>query len=126
NNAGVEIKSAADGTLTIGGFTTVLTVTMTRPADTTAYAAGDQVSNSTSAPTILTFAGAARVSGGTGVITHVWITDSVAAATLPDLELWLFDTTATPNNDNAAFAPSDATSNTIVAVVHLGTTATMV
>lgn len=117
-----QIKSAADGTTLVGGFTTVITTTMTRPADTNIYAAGDQVSNSTTAPTIITFANAARVSGGTGVIVGATITDSVLGSPLPDLELWLFDTTATPNNDNAAFAPTDGVANTVVAVIHLSAT----
>lgn len=89
----------------------------TRPSDTTAYAAGDVVSDSTSAPTVITFSNATKESGGFGTLVHAICIDSANVATKPDLELWLFDTTVTPDNDNAAFTPTDAELLTLVGVI---------
>jgi hypothetical protein len=38
-------------------------------------------------------------------------------ATKPDLQLWLFDTAPTPPNDNAAFAPTAAEIEKLVAII---------
>ena len=51
-----------------GGKIVRVTGTFTRPADTTAYAANDVVSNSTSSTTLVTLSSAARVNAGTGYI----------------------------------------------------------
>lgn len=85
------------------GFQAASSVTFTRPNDTTAYAAGDAVSNSTSSPTILTFAGAARATGGSGLILsarHIKNSVTTANATF---RLWLYRDTASAVNDNAQF-----------------------
>jgi len=100
---------------TTGAFATVST-DITRPADTTAYAANDALSDSTSAPTAggFTFTNAARASGGSGIITDAIITTAADAATLLQGEIWLFNTSVTNINDNAAFAVSDAEIKTCV------------
>lgn len=96
-----------------------LSTDITRPSDTTAYAVNDALSNSTSAPTSggFTLTGAARVSGGSGLITDMIITSSNNAATTLQGEIWIFDTSVTNINDNAAFAISDAEVKTCVAKV---------
>lgn len=85
---------------TVGGATT-----LTRPADTTAYAAGDEISNSTSqasaAPFI--FANVARSAGGGGIIRSILITSSDNAAAFAPA-LWLFTAAPTMVGDNAAWA----------------------
>lgn len=96
----------------------------TRPADTTAYEAGDVLANSTSAATILTLAGMARDAGGGGVIQNAVMIDSVAAATKPWVELYLFDTAPAMQNDNAAWAPSDAELERCLGVLVFDGTAT--
>lgn len=86
-----------------GGYQKIVTATFTRPSDTTAYAAQDAVSNSTSAPTILTFANAARFTGGSGLILsarHVKNSTTTANATF---RLYLYRATASAVNDNAQF-----------------------
>lgn len=93
--------------------------TLTRPADTTAYAVGDVVCNSTSAPVILTFPYGAR--NGSAVLQHAVIVDSANVATKPDLELWLFDTAMAMDNDNAAFTPTDAELLNLIGVVSFAT-----
>jgi hypothetical protein len=100
-------------------ITDIVTVSanFTRPADTTAYAIGDAVTNSTSAPVILTFSSCARYAGGAGKIINAVMVDSAAQATKGQFELWLFDTTVAPDNDNAVFTPTDAECATLVGVL---------
>lgn len=94
-----------------------ISATFTRPADTTAYAAGDVVANSTSAPVVMTFRGAARGTNAPSIIQHAILVSSASVATKPDLELWLFDTTIAIDNDNAVFTPTDAELLTLVGVI---------
>jgi len=87
--------------------TKTITVSKVRPADTTVYAAGDVLAESTSAATVWTFSDTVRGSGLGGTIQSAELIDSAAAATKPELELWLFDASLTTQNDNAAWNPSD-------------------
>lgn len=89
----------------------------TRPADTTAYTAGDVVANSTSAATVLTFSGAVKHASHGGFIRSASIVDSVAAATKPQLDLFLFNKAPVMQNDNAAFAATDAEMLNCVGVI---------
>jgi len=77
-------------------------VTLTRPANTTAYAAKDAISDSDSAPTILSFTVANRVSGGTGYIVGARLSTS-QSTNVARHRLHLFRSTPTPINDNAAY-----------------------
>src|SRR5947209_1226263 len=88
-----------------GGITAVVPATLTRPANTTAYTAGDEMADVGTA--ILTLTNAATKSGGSGIISQITMACSSNAATKPQLECWIFDTTSTPQADNAAFAPAD-------------------
>lgn len=98
-------------------ISTMVKANFTRPSDTTAYAAGDAVTDSTSAPTIMTFDACARANAGSGVITHAVFQDSANQSTKGSFELWLFHTTVTPDNDNAVFTPTDAENRTFVGVI---------
>lgn len=90
----------------------------TRPSDTNAYTAGDVVANSTSAATILTFAGATLGKlGSTILMSATCVTSASVAAAKPDLQLWLFDTTITMDQDNAVFTPTDAELLTLLHIV---------
>jgi hypothetical protein len=53
----------------VGGRLASVSAEFTRPSDTTAYAVGDVVSDSTSATTLLVIVGCARVNQGSGYIT---------------------------------------------------------
>lgn len=87
----------------VGGNLVMISVELTRPADTTAYAANDSVADSTSAPTMQALANAARVSGGSGYITGIRVTTDKKSIT-PRVRLHFFNTNgATVTNDNAAF-----------------------
>lgn len=79
-----------------------VSVELTRPADTTAYAINDVVSNSTTSPTVLTFSNVARVNAGSGYIVKARIlTDQ--KANVAAFRLHLFHTSPTATNDNAAY-----------------------
>ena len=97
---------------------TVATSTITRPADTSQYTAGDALSNSTSAPTAgggtLTIVAA---SGKSALMTHMQIVSSNAPGTPLQGEVWLFGTAPTAINDNAAFTVSDSEMLTCVGVI---------
>jgi hypothetical protein len=65
----ITVQGIASGTpaQVVGGLATV-SGNFTRPADTTAYTAGDVVSNATSGSALLSIAGCARVNQGSGYI----------------------------------------------------------
>jgi hypothetical protein len=85
----------------------ILGAKLTRPADTTAYAAGDAVGDATTGAA-MTFT---PVGGGLNVggeIKGASCISSQNAGTKPDLQLWLFSAALASNPaDNAAFAPTD-------------------
>lgn len=85
-----------------------LSTDITRPADTTAYAVNDTLSDSTSAPTCFTWDAAARVSGGSGRILGVQVSTDHDAATPLVGEIFIFNQGVTSANDNAAWVISDA------------------
>ena len=108
--AGTETVTLAAGTADIGIVTVNgITITQTPTVTAGAYSAADNVGG------LLTFANAARVSGGGGVIKDVLIVDD--AGQDASLELWLFDTTFTAGNDNDAWAPTEAQLHTLITVV---------
>ena len=74
-----------------------------------AYAADEAVGG------LLTFADAARVVGGGGVIKDVIILDD--AGQDAELELWLFNAAFTAMVDNAAWAPSEPDLRNLVAII---------
>lgn len=112
--AGVEIANDSGNPIPVSdnaGSLTVDTVaygpssvSITRPADTTAYAAGDVVSNSTSAPTVLEFASIGP-SGGRVVLQSASLRIDVAAVPsgMSSFRLHLYTSSPTAINDNAAF-----------------------
>jgi len=88
-------------------FVTV-TVDVTRPADTTAYAVDDCISNSTSAPATFTISNAAKALGGSGLITDMTVLSNNDPVTALQGEIFLFDSAVISPNDNATFQVSDA------------------
>ena len=101
----------------VGGYTVKKLSTITRPADTTAYAAGDAITDSTSAPTVAAITRAARNQGWSGILLEATLISSASPATAGEFEVWLFDTPFTADNDNAAFTPTDTECLTVVAIV---------
>ena len=102
-NTGSTSISASENFLgKIGGSTLASSATFSRPADTTAYLARDTISNSTSAPTILTFTNIARVSGGSGYLTKFRLMTNQSTNT-SRFRLHLFHTAPTAINDNSPY-----------------------
>lgn len=101
------------------GFPVSVQTDVTRPADTTAYAANDAMSDSTSAPTSggFTLSSICRKSGGSVLITDIIVTTNNDPATTLQGEIFLFNTSVTNINDNAAFAVSDSEIKTCVAKI---------
>lgn len=58
-----------------------ISATFTRPANTTAYSAGDTISDSLSATTPMTFTGAARNLGGSGWIVGAYVSTNKTGVT---------------------------------------------
>ena len=85
------------------GFLVPVAVEFNRPADVTAYAANDSVSDSTSAPTNLEFANIIRVNGGTGYLVRaILITNQ--PTNVAQFRLHLFNAAPSAGNDNAPYA----------------------
>jgi hypothetical protein len=111
-SAGTE--SLVDGTaavpaalLPVGGK--IVRVSQTPTVSTSAYAAKDCMGG------LLTFANSARASGGAITIEGGVVTD--LSATMPSLDLLLFDQTFTAGTDNAALDVSDTDILNLVGVI---------
>jgi hypothetical protein len=85
----------------VGGHTAPITASKTRPNDTSAYAANDGIAEATSGATVWTFTGAARISGGSGIIVGAQV-KCTNAANVARIEVDLYDSApAAAINDNA-------------------------
>lgn len=87
-------------------------ITQTPTISTTIYAAKDAIGG------LLTFANAARWSGGTGRVVAVQLYDKDQERA--DIDLVLFDTTLTAPTDNAVFDPTDTELLTSVGWIPIG------
>jgi hypothetical protein len=93
--------------------------TFARPANTTAYAANDAVSDSTSAPTVLTFNTVSKRPAVSGYVVKArLITDQ--STNTAQFRLWLYHTAPTAINDNAAFTYLYADRAKLAGYVDLG------
>lgn len=91
--------------VSVVGFIARPSASFTRPADTTAYAVGDLVANSTSAGSVapMTFT-AARIAAGTGQIRRVQIRKSGAGVVAAQFRVHFYTASPTPTNgDNGAW-----------------------
>jgi hypothetical protein len=86
-----------------------ITISQTPTVTAGVYSANDAVGG------LLTFASAARVSGGGGIIKQVVLLDDAGQDAA--MELWLFNSTFTAMADNAAWAPSEADLRKLIAIV---------
>ena len=81
-----------------------------RPSDTTAYAVGDAITNSTSAPVVFQIDLAPFSSFSQEIeVRKIAVTSSAKQATLPLINVFLSTTTFTATNDNSALDIADAT-----------------
>lgn len=115
----VGIDQTTPGTtnsVAAGGYTTLVqsTVVMTNAG---AYATGDYMGTTT---TPQSFASAVRVSGGTGIIKSILISDKITNTNVA-MELWILDRTFVAPADNAAWDLSDANMLFVQAVIPIST-----
>jgi len=106
-------RDVGDGSLAevvaAAGITTNPTATFTRPADTTAYASGDLVANSTTAGSVVAMTlTVGRVAGGSCMLRRCKLATSSTSTTSASFRLHLFRTApaTVTNGDNGAFSVS--------------------
>lgn len=100
DGSATDVSSAAP--LPVGGSIVRSATEFTRPANTTAYTAGDVVSNSTSATTLIDLANAVRANGASGYIVRVAVTADQKSIT-PRLRVHFYNASnPTVSVDNAA------------------------
>ncbi|MGL5922137.1 hypothetical protein [Chroococcidiopsis sp.] len=102
--SGDAIASGENFIGSVGGKTTLVQATLTRPADTTVYAANDAITNSTSTPQPINFASSARIDAGSGVVVGARLTKNNNNLTNASFRLWLYAGVPGVPNDNATFA----------------------
>ena len=94
----------------VGGHTALASANFTRPADTTAYASGDLVANSTTAGSVtpMQFT-VARVAAGSGMIRRARLRKTGTGVTNASFRLHLYTASPTPaNGDNGAWSTNQA------------------
>lgn len=109
--SGRIVGSGVDGAIYVDSRPKMVRLAQTPTVSTTAYAAKDAVGG------LLTFAAAARYTGGSVRLESVQILDKGEG--MGAVDLFLFDRTFTAPTDNAAFTPTDAELATCVGVVRL-------
>jgi hypothetical protein len=102
NGAGQTVSPLSPLPVTATTYQATTAASFTRPADTTAYAAQDVVSNSTTAPSVLVFPNAGRANGSSGVILSARHLKS--STVVGSYRLHLYRVAPTAINDNAPFA----------------------
>jgi hypothetical protein len=95
---GTEVSSS--NPLPVGGKSVQKSASFTRPSDTTAYAANDAIADSTTAPTLLSFANCANAVGGQGYIVKTRLLTNQKTCTAR-FRLSFYHTAPSPVNDNA-------------------------
>ena len=84
----------------VGGKSVQKSASFTRPANTTTYAANDAIADSTSVPTLLSFANCANANGGQGYIVKTRLLTNQKTCTAR-FRLSFYHTAPSPINDNA-------------------------
>ena len=91
----------------VGGFHTVVLATLTRPDNTTAYATGDGITNSTTTPLAIEFPNCTRWFGTSALLLGGIMAKSTTTTSQASFVLHLWnDTPPEIPNDNAAYAPT--------------------
>lgn len=98
----VEISNDVGNPVPVSAATVKVGVELTRPTGTDAYIAKDVISDSTSAPTVLTFANFARANAGTGIIVRARLMTDKKDVTA-GFRLHLFHTEPTAIVDNGPY-----------------------
>jgi hypothetical protein len=96
-----------------------ISASVTRPNDTTQYAANDVWANGT--PAALSFTNVVNANDGSNKIVKAMLVDSASQATKGQFDLWLFHTAPALDADNAAFTPTDAELANVVGILRFDT-----
>lgn len=91
-----------------GGSRATLSLTFARPNNTTAYAAGQVMSNATSGASVKEFLNAVRAAGKGGQLTNVELILSDIWSPLPQIRMEIFRVAPAAQDDADAYAPSEA------------------
>lgn len=105
------IKTTPGDRVNVGGVTAIACASVVRPADTTQYAANEQVGSYN-----LKFE-VARVDDGSGIINSAVLIDSTVETVKPSIDLLLFDLPVTNAADNAAVAVTDSEMERLLGVI---------
>lgn len=89
--------------------------TVTRAANVTTYTAADNVGSTPSGGYTIT--DAARVSGGSGIITDMFVQWDDITVTKMQGEVWITDSSITETADNAALTLTDTEAKTVVGII---------
>jgi hypothetical protein len=112
------IQVNKDGKLkTISNNIKIISVSKTRPANTTQYAVGDVVEDNVTDSFV--FTNVVQNNGGSGYIMEAMLIDSANQSTKLLCDLWLFSVVPTVPDDNVTFGISDSELLKLVAVVQL-------
>lgn len=96
----------------------ILSGSITRPADTTTYAAGEVIG--TAATHLITLTADQLYEASKGWIHKAEVISTASPALLADLELWLLKKPIAAQADNSAFAITDAETAEVIAAIELG------
>lgn len=98
------------------------TDSVTRPTTSATYTVNYALNSLSAAATaVLTFQSASDTAGEFINIVGASVTCTRAATTLPEIDLWLFNTIPTAINDNAAMTLTDTENDNVVAVIPFNT-----
>ncbi|MDE2022408.1 MAG: hypothetical protein KGI71_05870 [Patescibacteria group bacterium] len=118
--AGSALGASEEHIGNVGGSSAVASGSVVRPANTTAYAAGQVVNSGAVITPTFRFPNVARKNGGTGIIISATLVDFANQSTLLSApELWIFSASFTGNNDGASWTPSAADLANLIAVIPL-------
>lgn len=113
----MPIQTIPDPLALLRPVSKTVTASKVRPANVTAYAVGQTISESTTAGTVWTFPWS-RAPGLGGILQDASLIMGTAPSVKLDAQLWLFDTApATTLNDAAAWAPTAAEMQKLLTVL---------
>ena len=113
----VQMDATGNVPIAVAGGGALASGSVTRPANTTAYAAGEVIGTATT--DVIAIAGVARLPGGSGLVTDALVIDQGGAAAAVALEVYLFSVTPTAQADQTAFALSSTDLAGLIAIVPL-------
>lgn len=116
SNTSLEISNDIGNPIPILSSSARVGVEITRPNDTTAYAAKDVISTSNTSGTLITFTNLSRANGSSGVIVRARLM-TTQATNVSQYRLHLFHTAPTPINDNSPYLVQYTNANNRIGMI---------